>query len=41
LLGEIYPSHTIRAFLLWTATPRLMEIDAKTLDASMPYTGAP
>jgi ATP-dependent helicase/nuclease subunit A len=41
LLGEIYPAHTVRAFLLWTATPRLMEIDAKTLDESMPYAAAP
>jgi ATP-dependent helicase/nuclease subunit A len=41
LLGEIYPSHTVRAFLLWTAAPRLMEIDGETLDSSMPYTGAP
>ena len=37
---EIYPAHTVRAFLLWTATPRLMEIDAETLDDSMPYAGA-
>jgi ATP-dependent helicase/nuclease subunit A len=37
LLAEIYPSHTVRAFLLWTALPKLMEIDAKTLDESMPY----
>jgi ATP-dependent helicase/nuclease subunit A len=41
LLGEIYPSHIVRAFLLWTAAPQLMEIDAKTLDASMPYAVAP
>jgi len=41
LLGAIYPRHRVRAFLLWTAAPRLMEIDAETLDASMPYTGAP
>jgi ATP-dependent helicase/nuclease subunit A len=40
LLAEIYPAHTVRAFLLWTATPRLMEIDAKTLDESMPYAAA-
>jgi len=39
LLGDIYPSHQVRAFLLWTATPRLMEIDAETLDSSMPYSG--
>jgi ATP-dependent helicase/nuclease subunit A len=41
LLGAIYPGHTVRAFLFWTVAPRLMEIDAETLDASMPYTGAP
>lgn len=41
LLGDIYPSHRVRAFLLWTATPRLMEIDAETLDSSMPYSGPP
>ncbi len=41
LLSEIYPSHTVRAFLLWTATPMLMEIDARTLDDSMPYAGTP
>jgi ATP-dependent helicase/nuclease subunit A len=41
LLQAIYPSHTIRAFLLWTAAPRLMELDAETLDASMPYAGPP
>jgi len=41
LLREIYPSHDVRAFLLWTATPRLMEIDAETLDSSMPYSGPP
>lgn len=40
LLGRIYPSHTVRAFLLWTAAPRLMEIDTKTLDSSMPYAEA-
>jgi ATP-dependent helicase/nuclease subunit A len=40
LLGAIYPRHRVRAFLLWTAAPRLMELDAETLDASMPYTGA-
>jgi ATP-dependent helicase/nuclease subunit A len=37
LLAEIYPSRPVRAFLLWTAAPLLMEIDAKTLDRSMPY----
>ena len=40
LLQEIYPGRRIRAFLLWTAAPRLMEIDGKTLDKSMPYAPA-
>jgi ATP-dependent helicase/nuclease subunit A len=40
LLAEIYPGRTVRAFLLWTAAPLLMEIDAKTLDGSMPYAAA-
>ena len=37
LLQEIYPGRTVRAFLLWTAAPKLMEIEGKTLDKSMPY----
>jgi ATP-dependent helicase/nuclease subunit A len=40
LLQRIYPGRTVRAFLLWTATPRLMEISAETLDNSMPYASA-
>jgi ATP-dependent helicase/nuclease subunit A len=40
LLQEIYPGRQVRAFLLWTAAPRLMEIDGKTLDRSMPYAAA-
>jgi ATP-dependent helicase/nuclease subunit A len=40
LLQEIYPGRPVRAFLLWTAAPRLMEIDAETLDKSMPYASA-
>ncbi len=40
LLREIYPGRPVRAFLLWTAAPRLMEIDAETLDKSMPYAAA-
>ena len=40
LLQQIYPARTVRAFLLWTAAPRLMEIDAETLDDSMPYASA-
>ena len=41
LLAEIYPGRPVRAFLLWTSTLRLMEIDAGTLDKSMPYAAAP
>ena len=37
LLQRIYPGRKVRAFLLWTATPQLMEIDGKSLDNSMPY----
>lgn len=40
LLQQLYPGRRIRAFLLWTAAPRLMEIDAETLDKSMPYASA-
>ena len=40
LLQGIYPGRTVRAFLLWTAAPRLMEIAAETLDKSMPYAAA-
>ena len=40
LLAAIYPGRPVRAFLLWTAVPLLMEIDAKTLDESMPYAAA-
>ncbi|MCA0301940.1 MAG: double-strand break repair helicase AddA [Proteobacteria bacterium] len=40
LLQQVYPGRRVRAFLLWTATPRLMEIDAKILDKSMPYAAA-
>jgi ATP-dependent helicase/nuclease subunit A len=41
LLADIYPKHRVRAFLLWTAAPMLMEVKAETLDGSMPYAGAP
>ena len=40
LLQAIYPGRPVRAFLLWTAAPRLMEIDGETLDKSMPYVAA-
>jgi ATP-dependent helicase/nuclease subunit A len=41
LLRAIYPRRPVRAFLLWTSGPKLMEIDAGTLDKSMPYAGEP
>ena len=41
LLQRIYPGRRVRAFLLWTAAPRLMEIAAETLDKSMPYAATP
>ncbi|HYC63163.1 MAG TPA: double-strand break repair helicase AddA [Reyranellaceae bacterium] len=37
LLTTLYPGRTVRAFLLWTSSLDLMELDAKTLDESMPY----
>jgi ATP-dependent helicase/nuclease subunit A len=40
LLAGIYPGRTVRAFLLWTAAPLLMEIDAEMLGKSMPYAAA-
>ncbi len=41
LLADIYPTRKVRAFLLWTAAPLLMEVKAETLDGSMPYAGHP
>ncbi|MTI17801.1 double-strand break repair helicase AddA [Rhodobacteraceae bacterium RKSG542] len=32
LLAELYPKHTIRAFLLFTAGPKLLEISAQQMD---------
>ncbi len=40
LLSGINPGRPVRAFLLWTSAPRLMELDAATLDKSMPYAAA-
>ncbi|TAJ87694.1 MAG: double-strand break repair helicase AddA [Reyranella sp.] len=40
LLQRIYPGRKVRAFLLWTAAPRLMEISEETLEKSMPYAAA-
>jgi len=33
LLAEIYPNHKIRAAILWTNGPSLMEIPSDRLDA--------
>jgi ATP-dependent helicase/nuclease subunit A len=41
LLRGIYPTRQVRAFLLWTAAPLLMEIDPESLDRSMPYAAVP
>ena len=35
VLGQLYPQRTIRAALLWTETPELMEISAPALDAAL------
>src|SRR4029453_13402668 len=35
VLSHLYPQHGIRAALLWTETPDLMEISAPALDAGL------
>jgi ATP-dependent helicase/nuclease subunit A len=40
VLGKLYPQRSIRAALLWTETPQLMEISAQALDAALAYLGA-
>ena len=35
-LMALYPDRTVRAFLLWTDGPRLMEVPAATLDPALP-----
>jgi len=37
VLSKLYPQHGIRAALLWTETPDLMEISAPALDAELTY----
>ena len=40
VMRQIYPNHQIRALILWTAGPELVEIDAARLDAALaPITG--
>ncbi|MDE2362642.1 MAG: double-strand break repair helicase AddA [Hyphomicrobiales bacterium] len=34
-VAGLYPGRAVRAFILWTAAPRLDEIDAATLDAAL------
>ena len=40
VLGRLYPDRTVRAALLWTETPELMEISAPALDAALASFGA-
>jgi ATP-dependent helicase/nuclease subunit A len=35
VLGQLYPDRVIRAALLWTETPELMELSASALDAEL------
>ena len=35
VLGKLYPQRPVRAALLWTETPELMEISAPALDAEL------
>ena len=35
VLGKLYPRLPVRAALLWTETPELMEISAPALDAEL------
>ena len=36
VLRKLYPQRSVRAALLWTETPELMEISAPALDAGLP-----
>jgi hypothetical protein len=35
VLGTLYPNHAVRAALVWTAGPALMELPEAALDAAM------
>jgi ATP-dependent helicase/nuclease subunit A len=35
VLSRLYPSHTIKAALLWTELPDLMEVSAAALDKAL------
>ena len=40
VLGRLYPERPVRAALLWTETPELMELSAPALDAALASLGA-
>jgi ATP-dependent helicase/nuclease subunit A len=40
ILGKLYPKRAVRAALLWTETPELMEILSPALDAELASSGA-
>jgi ATP-dependent helicase/nuclease subunit A len=37
VLGQLYPGRAVRAALLWTETPELMELSASALDAELAF----
>ena len=39
VLSRLYPKRQVRAALLWTETPELMEISAAALDAQLTFPG--
>ena len=40
ILRKLYPQRAIRAALLWTEIPELMEISASALDAQLTFPGS-
>jgi ATP-dependent helicase/nuclease subunit A len=40
ILTKLYPQRPVRAALLWTETPELMEISAPALDAALAFAGS-
>jgi len=40
VLARLYPGRSVRAALLWTETPELMEISAPALDAELASTSS-
>jgi len=35
VLGKLYPDRPVRAALVWTETPELLEIPAQALDSAL------